>query len=188
MWTGGGGGWKARWPEIRATIWARDWCLERDGALRLGVARNSGKSASEPNRIAGHLVGVRRVGELVGVGQTPTADVRNLVGRNKLDDDNDRLMPVAWAVPPREVTREKHGAPADFHHTNGSERCLPGPALPLTPACPAAPSSWTPTSDALRGYLSPDTRSLHLSLLPLHGLIRSEFSSLAHLFLSSSSN
>lgn len=93
MWTGGGGGWKARWPEIRATIWARDWCLKRDGALRLGVARNSGKSASEPNRIAGHLVGVRRVGELVGVGQTPTADVRNLVGRNKLDDDNDRTAP-----------------------------------------------------------------------------------------------
>lgn len=115
----------------------------------------------------------------------PTSEI---VGRNKLNDENDRLMPVAWAVPPREVTREKHGAPADFHHTNGSERCLPGPALPLTPACPAVPSSWTPTSDALRGSLSPDTRSLHLSLLPLHGLIRSEFSSLANLFLSSSSN
>lgn len=141
-------------------------------------------------------MGVRRVGELVGVGQTPTADVRNLVGRNKLNDENDRLMPVTWAAPPREVTREKHGAPADFYHTNGSERCLPGPALPLTPACPAVPSSacpavpssWTPTSDALRGSLSPDTRSLYLSLLPLHGLIRSEFSSLAHLFLSLSSN
>lgn len=48
---------------------------------------------SEPNRIAGHLVGVRRVGELVGVGQTPTADVRNLVGRNNLNDDNDRNAP-----------------------------------------------------------------------------------------------